>query len=72
MGNSQAVAAKHYLQVTEEHFRAAAGEMHNTMHVPSPLFAMSRELKRLELSIRMGAQADKVRQLCAAVRIPDE
>jgi len=25
MGNSQAVAAKHYLQVTDDHFKAAAG-----------------------------------------------
>jgi hypothetical protein len=26
MGNSQLVAAKHYLQVTDEHFRAATGQ----------------------------------------------
>jgi hypothetical protein len=25
MGNSQAVAAKHYLQVTDAHFQTAAG-----------------------------------------------
>ena len=28
---NSAVAAKHYLQVTEEHFRAAAGEKQNSM-----------------------------------------
>jgi hypothetical protein len=26
IGNSQPIAAKHYLQVTDEHFRRAAGE----------------------------------------------
>ena len=30
MGNSQAVAAKHYLQITDEHFRAAT-DLNNSM-----------------------------------------
>ena len=30
IGNSEAVARKHYLQVTDEHFKAAKNAAHNT------------------------------------------
>jgi hypothetical protein len=35
IGNSQAVAAKHYLQVTDEHFEQAAEAVHNPVQQPA-------------------------------------
>ncbi len=35
LGNSQAVAARHYLQVTDEHFQRAAGVVQNAVQHPA-------------------------------------
>jgi len=40
IGNSQAVAAKHYLQVTDEHFERAAGASETEVVAEKPVVAM--------------------------------
>jgi hypothetical protein len=49
MGNSQLVAVKHYLQITEEHFRAATvrnDAMQNARHGVGADAIASEEYKR--------------------------
>jgi integrase len=48
MGNSQAVAAKHYLQVTDEHFKSAAGEKQNPMQRPDAPVGAELRMEKIE------------------------
>jgi hypothetical protein len=49
MGNSQAVAAKHYLQVTDEHFKsAAAGEKQNPMQRSDASVGAESRMEKIE------------------------
>lgn len=48
MGNSQAVAAKHYLQVTDDHFKAAAGERQDPMQRSDASVGAESRMEKIE------------------------
>ena len=66
IGNTKAVAAKHYLQTTEEHFRKAAQNPTQTVHDKGDCDGLAQqETPRKSL-------ADNAGSMCTTVQVAEE